>query len=40
MSKISNTDLLQDNGISALSFSKNGMYCAVGTKKNTSVYLF
>lgn len=40
MSKITNSDLLQENGISALSFSKNGMYCAIGTKKNYVVYVF
>jgi len=40
MSKNNNIDLLQESGISALSFSKNGLYCAIGTKKDNEVYLF
>lgn len=40
MQKVKNIDLLHYNGISALSFSKNGVYCAVGTKKNLTVYVF
>lgn len=39
MSKIKNNDLLEENGVSALAFSKNGLYCAIATKNNTKVYV-
>lgn len=40
MSKNKNSDLLEENGVSALAFSKNGAYCAIATKKNAKVYVF
>jgi hypothetical protein len=35
-----NHKILIENGISACSFSKNGLYCAIGTRKNFKVYIF
>jgi WD40 repeat protein len=37
---ISNIKLLEDNGITSLSFSKNGAYCAIGTKKDFKLFVF
>ena len=35
-----NSDILKNNGISACSFSKNGLYCAIAIKNSFKVFVF
>jgi WD40 repeat protein len=40
MKKISNSKLLQERGVSSLSFSQKGDYCALATKKDHTIRIF